>query len=664
MAFRHQARPSIPVRPLSFGHINAQNEAPASPASPNSQRKHSLAESSEEWVLFSPVADQQTIGAGSTITRTHTASTERTSRTVGLSRLSDFGSLDTAARSFGDEEEDDEELDSLDDGLHAFHEGASFASAEYGIPYGLHLPPPAQRNPEASTDTVLPTHDGLGTFPGTASTLQDQLWAFEKHSSYRRRHARRRSSVQRELLGKLDEVRELDRRLKRDFDGTEESSKRARIEEWRLEQSRAFLEELERERRRSRRRLSQSGKMEGTRDDAKKADGKMHESEEELSLLQRVTRKVIRDLIGIDDDLLSVLFGESLAEEVSELQLSTTPTQTSLSSISTQPTNFNIPKEMQDALSTASTTGLPRSSLTEPWQHKLLERIARELGDLVHHLSEHPGVYETYLKTNADPLPYAGLSTTTAVHPLPAETTSQSRLAESLTTSGTSPSVPLFRPTLQNQSAYADASLWGIDEELEPGTMDTDKSNKENSSSSEAARLAQEREYWERDLDAKMVFRFLLRRFSSSIAQTNQPLDDIESTSNPTSKSRVATSASSVPGPSSSKKAASSIQSTHRIALIRQHHPLVSRSNLPTSSYAAPHRHPHNHHHQQPLRGSLLRNVSRPAAAALSKSRSSCASQSTKKSLSITVSGSSRNYWDLGSSVGAKSVGLGGLAEA
>ena len=73
-------------------------------------------------MLFSPTA------APSAITKTHTTSTERTPRTAALSHLSDFGSLDTAARSddqddeniteHGSEPDDEAELDSLDDGLH------------------------------------------------------------------------------------------------------------------------------------------------------------------------------------------------------------------------------------------------------------------------------------------------------------------------------------------------------------------------------------------------------------------------------------------------------------------------------------------------------------------------------------------------------------------
>src|ERR1700744_3656672 len=71
----------------------------------------------QEWILFSPAP------------RTQTTSTDRT-RIADRSRLSDFGSLETAARSQPDavlahNDNETEDLDSLDDGLHAFNEPSS-----------------------------------------------------------------------------------------------------------------------------------------------------------------------------------------------------------------------------------------------------------------------------------------------------------------------------------------------------------------------------------------------------------------------------------------------------------------------------------------------------------------------------------------------------------
>src|SRR5215469_5381715 len=295
MAFRQpQHRP----------HASRQLSFPESQLVPiaSSQRKRSL-EESEEWVLFSPTA------APSTVTKTHTTSTERTPRTAVLSRLSDFGSLDTAARSdgqndeniteHGSEPDDEAELDSLDDGLHAFHEPSEVSS-------------PRQRLDHS--EGVFPTHDGFGTFGDNSAAMHQQLWQFER--SHRKKQ-RRTSSVQR-TLDALDQL-----------DGSSQESERIRrIEKWRLEQSRALLEEIERETRRMRRMSKASSSRSRTDSFAPQTQTKsettfstigvnapafgeapqpafelaepieQHPSEEETkSFWQNFTERVIRDLI-------------------------------------------------------------------------------------------------------------------------------------------------------------------------------------------------------------------------------------------------------------------------------------------------------------------------------------------------------------------------------
>jgi len=98
--------------------------AEASATKPSPQLDNYL-DHSEEWVLFSPSRDDAA-------TPTHTTTIERT-QTAGLSRISDLGSLDTAARSgrpdasvLEDEGTEDKELDSLDDGLPAFREPSMY----------------------------------------------------------------------------------------------------------------------------------------------------------------------------------------------------------------------------------------------------------------------------------------------------------------------------------------------------------------------------------------------------------------------------------------------------------------------------------------------------------------------------------------------------------
>ena len=144
-------------------------------------------EESQEWILFSPTAPSVT-------DHTYTTSTDCT-RTAGHSRVSDFGSLDTAARSYGydessglteavAEEEDDGELDSLDSHLHEFRTEPSVYRGE--------------REGEAS-GTVLPTHDGLGSFRvdgegGNPLDVQRHLYAFERFNPRRVGSKRRRES--------------------------------------------------------------------------------------------------------------------------------------------------------------------------------------------------------------------------------------------------------------------------------------------------------------------------------------------------------------------------------------------------------------------------------------------------------------------------------------
>lgn len=617
MAFQQPQR-LRPARPLSFSQpVQQQLVEPASPAA---QRKHSLVES-EEWVLFSP----------SETGRTHTTSTERTPRTAGLSQLSDFGSLDTAARSEGfDEREDDddltcqgtdpeddgdtEELDSLDDGLHAFHE-----------------PSPNAQQLEDSDQTVFPTHDGLGTFPATSAAVQEHLWQFERYNAGTRKTkvARRRSSVQRRL-DSLEETEAL-----------EHDERTERIERWRLEQSRALLEEIEKETRRLRR-MSRASMAKSTAGsvmressraaseagpsatEATKSGTSPGDSSEGESLWQRFTRRVIRDLMGIDESLLSVIFGESLPEEA------TVGSSTSRAN-------------PEDMLAAAAAESANNPYPGDSWEHRLLERISRELGVLVNQLSEHPGAFSTYLRTQDAPA-YAGLSSSmdsasTRRPSIPAlssgatPTSAQSQSASNI----------IFAPTVPPQptASYSEASLWGIEEEPEPEPAPFSPAHP-------TAHAQREREYWERDLDVKMVFNFLKERFSS---RPTSPINGSHSDRRDQSAFQP--------------KTADGSGSQERAALIRQHHPLVSR-NLPTSST-----HPGNANHHAsssrpapattttttftvPVPVPVSRQNLHRARLSSRNAGSSCASQSTRRS---KRSGSSRNYWDLGGSVGSGPAG-------
>ena len=585
---------------------------------PSPQRKRPL-EDSQEWVLFSPA------GAFST-TQTQTTSTERTPKTPGRSRISDFGSLDTAARSQGDDkdddditcqgteidEEDNEELDSLDDGLHAFHEPPE-GSGLYQRLY--------------QSGSILPTHDGLGAFRASASPVQEQLWHYERYNP-RRKHVRRRSSVQRRL-----DVLE-------DADGLhKENEKNQWIEKWRMEQSKALLEEIERETRRQRRTSRQSTTRSSvdtmaedqasmsapsmeevlTRPDSSQGSTPQMESE---SIWRRVTRHVIHDIMGIDEDILSVIFGETLPKNAV-----TAP-------------DISRPEEQEEDLNEVN------SLADDTWQHRLLQRIARELGFLIYHISEHPGAFSTYLRTQESP-PYAGIPTSST----PENKSIQPNPIDTNTASLSNPSAAPFAPTLQRPSHAADTSVWGIDVDLSIDPLSLPHSSHSLPNIAEeplnptTSAVPQEREYWERELDVKMVFNYLRRRFSRAGSPSPPTADQSPPAPSPPAPRR--------------DSAISQPESRRRAALIRRHHPLTSRSAAAESrrserSYLLHHHHHHHHHHQYGYgHGYGVAGVKRPGS-------SSCASQSTrsKKSLSRqSGAGSGRNYWDLGGSVGSAGIG-------
>lgn len=539
----------------------------ATPISP----LHNRIEDSQEWILF-PSAQAES--------NTQTQiSTERKPRTAGLSRLSDFGSL--TARSRQDEAvaceatdgsiEDDEDLDSLDEGLHAFQEPAAHHRPGYFDQSG----------------SILPRHDGLGTFPTTVPPIQEQLWHFEQHSPRKRsisRHQRRRSSVQR----RFDALEDNDAAVI-------EGERRERIEEWRIEHSRVLLDEIERATRKRRtsvlsRRTERTPSSAGLEHFIKESVHAQTEAqtqnedeaesptvEDDHTFWQRITRRVIRDFIGIDDSLLSVIFGESLADDRPASSCSS-----------------GLPSSKFIRLDTSIPTTKAAS-----WKGRLLERLTRELGILVQHLTDHPGAFSTpYNPSTSD---YAGMPVTipTSSKTQPEPSTPPVNLVSNSSTSFN------FNPTLQDaplatatSTDSAHAALWGIEEEL---SSDAEKN---------------EREYWEQTPDVRTVFRFLHNRFTSerrpsAAAKTS----NIATTSTP--------------------------DSLHRAAVVRQHHPLVSRAAATWDQRRGHAR-----------RYSLLRG----------RSGSSCASSivgSGRRGVALrgsSLASSSRNYWDLGGS----GVGSGG----
>jgi hypothetical protein len=547
MAFRQPAF-HAPQR-IYTAPNESQAQAPTSP-----QHTQPL-EESQEWILFSPTA-------ASTTDRTYTASTGRT-RTVGRSRISDLGSLDTKAGyeegysedAIEEEEEEDGELDSLDSHLHEFRSEPSVWRGN------------GEREMEKS-GTVLPTHDGLGGFRMTENVVQEHLYAFERFNP-------RRVKRRREGEGILDEESER----------AAEVERTRRVEEWRMEQSRLLVDEIQKETRR--RKQSITSERRSVVEDREhedvatmsNVDGSVEDVQENESFWNRITRRVIRDLMGIDDDLLSIIFGETLPEDD---DLSSTPQATS-------------PFDAAHSL-IAKNQQYDQSS----WEYRLLDRIARELGILVNQLTDHPGAFTTYLQTATAPLPYAGLpaipeSSNTPLLPAP----------QGLQT-------PTFEPTLQTQPLSI------------PGLTNTSFSAPlapEDATPRATAPIS--REEWERDLDLKMVFRYLRSRFVSKF-QFSSP-----TTPSSFTPSHLAT--------------ASTADTAARAARVRQHHPLV-------------------HERRERTRPRTWR-VSVPGSekvGSLRRRGSSCASEHLSALGGGKRSGSwssTRHYWDFGGSAGGSKGG-------
>lgn len=633
MAFRLPTQ-APPRRTTSYSHPQPSPALdvvpPASSQLPDDE--------STQWVLFSPSQPSTTAA------RTHTNSTERT---AGASRLSDlddsFGTQTRSVFELGDdddvEDEDDDnvgeqgnndndildeegtELDSLDDGLHAFR-APSLVDDES----------PAQQQVDQASPAaaaVLPTHDGLGSFQASSRTVQDQLWQHEQYNPQRRPELRlrRQSSVQRHL----DMVAEQEQMT------NAERERWQRIEKWRMEQSRALLQEVERETRRRRRRTSRASR---TSDHVSSASfsSSRHQRVRSESLQsvpetpderpaslsssssqttepgtdepfwRRITRKVIRDLIGIDDSVLSVIFGESLPDDVLNQEYddndndNDTPAGTGSTAL-----------KMDEAIRRELGSGLDDQN---HWQTKLLQRISHELGVLVHQLCEHPGAFTTYLNmSNSISNEYAGIPvgrTEDDTQNRVARTSVPSTATET-TSNDDSILPPHFGPTLPDPSGREHAAQWGIEDDDPVQPL------------SESARLQQEKEYWERELDIMMVFRYLRNRFSARNNNTDS------TTTSPSHRQPQ--------------------DASRRAAIIRQHHPLVARAQSRSQTQHSRRQSQHSAAAASAgptgISSPLLRqNFRRPS--------SSCASHSAKLSAISSrrpLTASSRNYWDIGGSV-------------
>ncbi|KAL7959899.1 hypothetical protein V8C34DRAFT_98513 [Trichoderma compactum] len=553
MAFQQQPnRPS--VQRAARSAVGSQGLSRRSARSTYDQEP----EEAQTWVLFSPPTDVTTT---SYLTEDeHDQSLE----TPGRSRVSDLGSLNTVARTGSvaaaaqndeaqssalsaavDESQDDTELDSLDGHLPGFR---SFPRSSFMMP-------------------VLPAHDGLGSFhldqPTLGQDAQDHIFQFERFNP---RRVRRRLNSFDEAQFELEQAQ------------VQEAEKRQRIEAWRLEHSRIILEEVQREARRTRmlqqKRVVTQKPVPKAEEATDSEDMTWHEEdpdthpedkEDSEGLITRITRKVLRDILGIDEKILSVVLGGDL---LSDEELSRTPR----------------PSEHGHEEPTAETE--------ESWHMRILETVSRELGLLVNHLSKHPGAFSTYSHVHQVPLPYAGLPAIPET--ADGRTSTSGRTAADK--HGES-AFPEFRPTMRHTPRAADRP--------------SQRSNAQDillHDVSMADTFTQEE--WEQEIDIKLVFRYLVSRF------TSQP----EPTLSPELTTRRV--------PAKPQDAAA------KAARVRQHHPLTSRTR-PNERRAF--------------------KATAPSSPVAMRHHSSCASQSTRRSARRS-SVSSRHYWDIGGSIGTGSM--------
>jgi len=534
---------------------------------------------SQTWVLFTPGTDAGT-------TASYLSSAQDDQLTPGRSRISDLGSLDTVARSdFNSqadnsavpsealEPEDDAELDSLDSHLSEFRSAPNHYAQQQGA---------------AHTAPVFPGHDGLGSFrldaPGTTNEAQDRLYAFERFNPNRVK--RRKESF--DLA-----------RLELENEEAQEVERNRRIEAWRLEQSQLLLEDIRKETKRRRQSgvsqqkiasaghtatgIAERSTVDEATNEAHLAGTDWHEQDGTDSLdasrglWSRITRRLLCDVMGIDDRLLAILFGDALPDDD---RASATPKASQMDS-------------SNPAFSHTESESLNDST----WQLHMLERIAKELGQLVHRMSAHPGAFSTYARVQQMPLPYAGL-------PVIPEATPDSNEAKQ-NIDGSVPSMPQFQPTLSQP-----VDIRGARHRVPTPEADSTQ--------------AFTKQEWEQDLDIRLVFRYLRSRFTPS-RPSSPPF----------------TSGTSHLATSSTQELAA------KAARIRQHHPLVTHS------------HSHAHHRPRTTERRTFKVTTPSSPVAMRHPGGSCASQSTRRSgrrSSVSSRHSSRHYWDIGGSVGTGSI--------
>lgn len=682
MAFQQPVQPVSRPRP-SFTDA---------PISSGREEKEPGEDWAREWVLFSP-STPSTLGD-------HISSAEHNPYTTSLSQRSGRESAHTIVAPSEDgsaaqvpltslegrglsARDEDEELDSLDTHLHAFRETST---------------PTA---PDQAYDNIalLPTHDGFGSFMALAGRGPNQA---DQHGD------RDRGELPKIRSGMLDTVASRE-------DEEVETARAIRIEAWRLEQSMITLERVEKEI--QRRAVSvvgwaspanegettpRVGNAERTdRSSGQKDDGigdvkdyldirgepnqRLDMDPGDRSLVGRLVRRVLKDVIGIDEPLLSIVLGESLPddEDVSE------------SSIFPEYGNSGGHVDAPD--------------LQISWLNRLLERIAHELDVLAHKMTEQTGAFSTYSVSRPSDVStkYRSSRDIELIKQRPSSHRQLSVSDLRRVRSGTSrPSsdadmvTPGFYPSLPAEATRPHSHV--LNQTTQDAPIPAFSSSSELNDSigkggTEAEYLQAECEYWQRTPDLPMLFSYLRHRFrrrphvlSSVTNSVPAPASGLVSDSCLDStqvSSPTLASSSNTPSPpllprpfpvtsnhsttiknptSQSPLVQRPWQTAARAAVIRHHHPLV-----PFRSSSG--QRPQDRHQSQagqiqdlPEQGSLYSSYT---AQWLKRMGSSCGSESAKSKRakadsevgSIGVGGggsTSVGIAGVGGSSGAGSMGL------
>ncbi|KAK6359776.1 hypothetical protein TWF696_000914 [Orbilia brochopaga] len=568
---RQTAQPTTPQ------HVRERSSLPSTSA-----LGQSATADSEEWVVFSPSSDAQTV---------------KTPTSGRISRISDLASLQYDD---DDDELEVEEEDVLDDDEEDDEDEDE--DEDYDEDIDLH----GFRDLYHQGPVMLPQHDGLGTFP---------------------------SAVSRQ--GFIDRAAEHDAPML----ASRDSFTNARIQAWRMEQSRILLDEIERATK-GRLGLRETEAQRREEEMATMSDVGLEEMNEKAladrpvdqeTFWERLRRRLVQDIMGLDDMVLQIIFGEALPADFETSSGASTPTG-------------------------RTEGGMKRMDAS--WEERLFERLARELGVLAQYYTPDvaKAAFSTYVTGKNQTASTAAAATSSAA----ATPTEQAKstgartptyslypsLRSSISYTSLDPlsSTRQFRPTIDGEDDQdTHAANWGIEDGPLSSSLLT---------ASSEARVDAEivREYWEKELNVRMLFSYLKSKLATPASQTPAPTTTSarhhRSSSSPATTVSASPSAAAAVGRTSNANANST---PHRYSTINQplhqQHPLIS-------------------HAQKTRRISPIASLTSVLGVGMGgfRSGSSCASQSTTTKKSAggkgkkeegTASASSKHFWDVGSTVGS-----------